>query len=177
MLKITPQSVLQFNPLDDTSDLELLDLPAQWTGGHCALRLCEGFKTLRQLPLKGAALGFKNSYWVAYAYEWQDLIAQAEGEAEALQATQRAQNRVRLQPSLREVTRCEAVIAWSARYLIAHDHLCAAVNMVALAHSLGRDAGWCTRRRGGYAETWRQRHDKGCVIIAAGLSRDCVPVF
>ena len=49
-----------------------------------ALRIAAGFKTLRQLPITGAALGFENSYWpVAYLYEWQDLIAQAEGEAEA----------------------------------------------------------------------------------------------
>jgi hypothetical protein len=34
-----------------------------------------------------------------------------------------------------------------------------------------------TRRRGGYADTWRQRHDKGCAIIAAGLIRDRIPVF
>jgi len=46
MLKITPQSALQFNPLDDPLDCDLLELP-QWTGEHCALRLCEGFKTLR----------------------------------------------------------------------------------------------------------------------------------
>jgi hypothetical protein len=83
-----------------------------------ALRIAAGFKTLRQLPITGAALGFENSYWpVAYLYEWQDLIAQAEGEAEALKVTQREQNRVRLQPSLREVTRCEAVIAWGGQYL------------------------------------------------------------
>jgi hypothetical protein len=175
MLKITPQALLQFDPLDNPSDFE--PLPPKWTGGHCALRLCEGFKTLRQLPIRGAPLGFKNSYWVAYSYEWQDLLAQAEGEAEALKVTQRSQNRVRVQPSLQEVTRCEAVIGWSAQYLRAFDHLCEAVNIVALAHSLGRDAGWCTRKRGGYADTWRQRHDKGCAIIATGLIRDRVPVF
>ena len=53
MLKITP-TALRFNPLDDPADFDLLDLPAKWTGEHCALRLCEGFKTLRQIPMKGA---------------------------------------------------------------------------------------------------------------------------
>ena len=57
--------------------------------------------------MKGAPAQFKNC-WPTYMVEWEDLLAQAEGEA--LQATQRAQNRVRLQPSLREVTRSEAVI-------------------------------------------------------------------
>jgi len=177
MLKITPQSALQFNPLDEPPDFDLLDLPPQWTGEHCVLRLCEGFKTLRQLPLKGAPPGFKNGWSWGYLYEWEDLLAQHQQEHDEIEKSMRAQNRVRLQPSLREVTRCEAVIGWSAHYLSAHDHLCQAVNMVALAHSLGRDAGWCTRKRGGYADTWRQHHDKGCAIIAAGLIRDRVPVF
>ena len=68
------------------------------------------------------------------------------------------------------------MIAWGGQYLRAFENLCAAGNMVALAHSLGRDAGWCTRKRGGYADTWRQRYDKGCAIIAAGLIRDRIPV-
>jgi hypothetical protein len=174
MLKITP-TALRFNPLDDPLDFDLLELPSKWSGEHCALRLCEGFKTLRQLPIKGSPVGFKNGWPVAHLYEWEDLIAQA--ESETLQVTQREQNRVRVQPSLREVTRCEAVITWGARYLSAFDHLCEAVNMVALAHSLGLDAGWVTHKRGGYADTWRQRHDKGCAIIAAGLIKDRVPVF
>jgi hypothetical protein len=175
MLELTPRSALKFYPLDDPSDFDLLELPPRWTGPHCGLRLCEGFRTLRQLPVQSAVLGFKSTYWVGYAYEFQDLIAQAEGET--LKATQREQNRVRLQPSLAEVTRCEAVIGWGSQYLSRFEHLCAAVNMVALAHSLGRDAGWCTRKRGGYADTWRANHDHGCEIIAAGLIRNRIPVF
>ena len=66
MLKPPPQSAL-LNPLDD---FNLLDdaPPPTWTGDWVSRRLVEGFKTLRQLPLKGAALGFKNTYWVAYSY-------------------------------------------------------------------------------------------------------------
>lgn len=177
MLKITPQSALRFNPLDDPPDFDLLDLPQKWTGEHCALRLCEGFKTLRQLPMKGGAPAELGNAWPTYAYEWQDLLAQAEGEAEALKATQRERNRVRIQPSLAEVTRCEAVIGWCAHYLHTLEDLSEATNLVALAHSLGHDSGWVTRKRGGYADTWRQRHDKGCAIIAAGLTKDRIPVF
>jgi hypothetical protein len=70
------------------------------------------------------------------------------------------------------------VIDWSGQYLLGKfDHLCEAMNMIALAHSLGLDAGWCRRKRGGYADTWRQRHDQGCAVIAAGLIGDRVPVF
>jgi hypothetical protein len=60
-------------------------------------------------------------------------------------------NRVRLQPSVQEVMRCEAVIGWGTQYLRTFDPLCAAVNEVELAHSLERDAG------GGYAQAWRLR--------------------
>jgi hypothetical protein len=175
MLKSTPQSLLRFNPLDEPPDFDPLDLPPQWTAGHCGLRLCEGFKVLRQLPVKGSPAGFKNGWPVAYLYEWEDLLAQQ--EQGQLAATMREQNRVRLRPSYREVTRCETVIAWSGQYLHAFDHLCAAVNAVALAHSLGLDAGWVTRKRGGHADTWRQRHDRGCALIAAGLIRDRISVF
>ena len=117
MLKITPQSALQFNPLDEPPDFDLLDLPPQWTGEHCALRLCEGFKTLRQLPLKGAPPGFKNGWSWGYLYEWEDLLAQHQQEHDEIEKTMRPQNRVRLQPSLREVTFCEAVITWGGRSL------------------------------------------------------------
>jgi hypothetical protein len=34
-----------------------------------------------------------------------------------------------------------------------------------------------TRKRGGFADTWRQRHDRGCEIIAAALAADRTPVF
>jgi CO/xanthine dehydrogenase Mo-binding subunit len=61
MLKITP-TALRFNPLDDPADFDLLDLPSKWTGEHCALRLCEGFKTLRQLPMKGAPAAFAAAF-------------------------------------------------------------------------------------------------------------------
>jgi hypothetical protein len=51
------------------------------------------------------------------------------------------------------------------------------VNAVSLAHALDRDAGWVAKKRGGYADTWRQRHDRGCELIARGLATDLVPVF
>ncbi|WP_441232575.1 hypothetical protein [Bradyrhizobium sp. 1200_D9_N1_1] len=55
--------------------------------------------------------------------------------------------------------------------------LCEGVNAVAQAHSLGFDCAWVTRKRGGYADTWRARHDEGCEIIAMALIKDRVPVF
>jgi hypothetical protein len=52
-------------------------------------------------------------------------------------------------PSIREVQRMEAAICWPAEYLCALVPLLRAVNAVALAHSLDRDAGWIAAKRGG----------------------------
>jgi hypothetical protein len=98
MLKITPQSLVQFNPLDGPPEFDLLDLPSRWTAEWVSRRFVEGLKTLRLIPMKGAPRGFANA-WPAYAYEFEDLIGQAE-QREALEQTQREQNQVRLHPSL-----------------------------------------------------------------------------
>ena len=166
---LTPRNP-DFNLLDDAP-------PRTWTGDWVSRRLVEGFKTLRQLPLKRAVLGFKNSYWrVEYAYEWQDLLAQAEGEAEALQETQREQNRVKIQPSLLEVRRCEVVIGLPL-YIVSRDHLLLAVNRVGWAYALERDSGWVATRFGGYAPTWLARYTEGCAAISDRLRAERVPVF
>jgi hypothetical protein len=152
------------DPLDDA--------PNVWTGPHVGRRLCEAMQTLRLLPMSGVA-GYSGN-WPPYVYEWEDLLAQHEqGE---LERTQAIQNRTRLLPSLAEVSRMEVAICWPAQFL-ARSHLVIAVNAVALAHSFDRDAGWVAARRGGYADTWRQRHDHGCEIIAHGLRKELVPVF
>ena len=116
-----------------------------------------------------------SSAWPAYAYTFEDLLAQqAQGE---LERTQQLQNRIRLLPSSREVQRMEQCIVWPAEYLARLIHLLRAVNAVALAHSLDRDSGWIANKRGGYADTWRERHDQGCDIIARGLRACRLPVF
>jgi hypothetical protein len=151
----------------------LLDeTPSRWNGPHVGLRLCEAMRTLALLPMGG---GSGTSAWPPYAYTFEDLLAQqAQGE---LERTQQMQNRIRLLPSSREVQRMEAAICWPAEYLAPLAHLLRAVNAVALAHSLERDAGWIAAKRGGYADTWRERHDQGCDIIARGLRSGRVPVF
>jgi hypothetical protein len=154
------------------SDGLLDEVPSTWNGPHVGRRLCEAMRTLALLPL-GAGSG--SSPWPAYCYEWDDLLAQqAQGE---LERTQQLQNRIRLLPSSRDVQRMEAAICWPAEYLAALTHLLCAVNDVAWAHSLDRDSGWIAAKRGGYADTWRERHDQGCDIIARGLRSCRVPVF
>ena len=149
-------------------------LPKLWTGPHVALRITEGFVTLKQIP-GGDRLSTRTA-WPSYRYEFEDLIAQQEqGE---LEQTMQMQNRTHVSPSIRDIARSDEVCYWPMKYLAAkHLEFCVAVNAIALAHSLGLDAGWVTRKRGGYADTWRDRHDQGCEIIAAGLIADRVPVF
>jgi hypothetical protein len=102
------------------------------------------------------------------------LAQQQQGE---LERTQQQQNRIRLLPSLRAISEMEQAICWPAQYLGRLPDLLRAVNAVALAHSLNRDAGWVSVKRGGYGDTWRQRHDAGCSIIAQGLRACRTPVF
>jgi hypothetical protein len=74
------QSFVRFNEL---IEFDLLDLPSKWTGEWVSRRFVEGPKTLRLIPMKGAPRGFANA-WPAYAYEFEDLIGQAE-QREALE--------------------------------------------------------------------------------------------
>jgi hypothetical protein len=99
---------------------------------------------------------------------------QAQGE---LERTQQLENRIRLLPSLRAISEMETAIVWPAEYLGRRPDLLRAVNAVVFAHSLDRDSGWVAAKRGGYGDTWRQRHDAGCAIIAQGLRGCRVPVF
>lgn len=154
-------------------ELELLDeVPVRWSGPHVGRRLTEAMRTLALLPM---GVGASRAIWPTYCYEWDDLLAQqAQGE---LERTQALQNRIRLLPSSRELQRMEAAICWPAEYLARLVPLLIATNMVALAHSFDRDSGWVANKRGGYADTWRERHDHGCDIIARGLRICRVPVF
>src|SRR4030095_13217471 len=80
--------------------LEILDeLPVRWDGPHVGRRLMEAMQTLRLMPM-GGAIGSRPA-WPAYAYEFEDLIAQEQqGE---LERTQAIQNRTRTMPTLRAI--------------------------------------------------------------------------
>jgi hypothetical protein len=151
------------------------EVPVRWDGGHVSLRLTEAFVTLRSLPMKRGAAGFRTS-WPPYAYTFQDLLAQAE-DGEALAQTMEERNEVRLLPSAKEVSAMEAAIRWGAQYLSDDLGLMRATNGLAFAHALGRDAAWCVRRWGEHIDTWLTRSAKGCERIAACLRRDRVRVW
>jgi hypothetical protein len=144
--------------------------PAVWTGGHVALRITEGFQTLKLLPMGRLFDSSLVSSWPAYAPEFQDLLNQT--ETAELERTMREQNKARISPSMRDVSAAIEATSWPARYLSRHHpELCVATNAVALAHALDRPAEWVVRKRGGFADTWRARHDQGCDRIASGLIR------
>ena len=94
-----------------------------------------------------------------------------------LERTKQQQNRTRLLPGIRDISLMERAICWPVRYLRGRLEIAQATNFVALAHALDRDAGWVAAKRGGYADTWRQRHDRGCDIIAGHLREERVPIF
>ena len=80
-------------------------------------------------------------------------------------------------PSAAVISHMETALWWPAKYLGAKPELREAVNMIGLAHSLDLDAGWVAKKRGGYADTWRERHDHGCELIARSLERDRVRIL
>jgi hypothetical protein len=159
-------------PLDPLAATEVLQ--RAWNGSHVSLRIVEGFVTVLKLPMRGGPVGLRSA-WPKYMYEFADLAAQA--ETAELEKTQAEQNRVHIVPSAIEIAHMEAALYWPAQHLADDPELRLAVNMVALAHSLDRDAGWVAKKRGGFADTWRMRHDAGCERIASALERDRVAVF
>jgi hypothetical protein len=168
-VRSTKETKLVTDPILDILD----EVPTTWSGPHVGRRLMEAMRTLRALPAPNAAA--YRVAWPAYSYEWDDLVAQhKQGE---LERTQQQQNRTRLLPSIRDITIMERAIVWPAVYLGRSQIIASATNLVALAHALDRDAGWVAAKRGGYAETWRYRHDLGCEIIARQLRIQLVAVF
>jgi hypothetical protein len=171
--KKKPSLLDRLGPLPDALDPLTEELPRAWNGPHVSLRLVEAFNTLKLMPMRDRK-GLR-AVWPQYMYEFSDLAAQAEGFE--LEKTQAKQNRVRITPSAAAISQMEEALWWPAKHLAAKHELREAVNTIALAHSLDLDAGWVAKKRGGYADTWRERHDVGCELIARSLQRDRVQVF
>ena len=153
--------------------IEPVPLPPSWDGAHVALRLAEAFSILKALPLCGDRMRVSlQTKWPPYDYDAEDRVAQQELDYDL---DEEKQTHLRLSPS--EISNANKALAWPLKYLWDHPELAKAVNAVARAHSIGRDAGWVTKKRGGFADTWRERHDLGCELIARSLQRDRVAVF
>lgn len=150
--------------------------PKKWNGPHAGKRMAEAFKTLLVLPTVHGPREF-GAAWPGYVHDWSDLLAQTGMSADERERDRRAQNRVRLVPSMVEVSRMEIALDWPRRYLAGLPTLVLGVNAMSMAHALDRDAGWIAKRRGLDGETWQQRHWNGCEIISRGLLYDRVAVF
>jgi hypothetical protein len=83
--------------------------------------------------------------WPAYAWEWEDLLAQQEANAEQKAKDLREQNRTRLLPSAAEIAAMETAIVWPARYLCEVPQLLHVVQMAAFGRSRDGDLEWAAR--------------------------------
>lgn len=163
-----------WNPLDGVPPPEFI--PDEWNGPHVALRLSDAWRTLGKIPMPRFAPRAFGRNWPQYRIEWTDLLSMiGAGEIEALQ---REQNRVRVLPSAKEISRMEQAIMWPLQYLkeareVLIVNVCA--RMSAVDGNLHREIR--RRRYGGEAEEWRKQNWKLCDRIADGLVKDRVLVF
>ncbi len=161
-----------WNPLDGVPAPEYL--PDVWIGPHVGLRLIEAFKTLLLLPAARGPKAFGNA-WPTYMHDWTDLLAQEGADAEAKAKRADASNRVRLQPTARDVGRMELAIVWPGQYL--RDPILRIVQRVALLRARDLDLSQIARRMKQPATYVRRCNGDGLDAIAAGLRRDRQPVF
>jgi hypothetical protein len=96
-----------WHPLDHTP--APVWIPPYWIGAHVGLRLVEALRTLRRLPTANEPRVFGNS-WPAYAWTWEDLLAQQEADAEQKAKDLHEQNRTRLLQSSSEIAHMETAI-------------------------------------------------------------------
>src|SRR5258707_718381 len=88
-----------WHPLDGGIAPEYI--PEQWDGVHVSVRLVEAFKTLSNLP--GAGLSSIASFWPAYHYEWEDLLAQRQSDLATQEEDAKERNRARVRPSAQDI--------------------------------------------------------------------------
>jgi len=170
---IRPGEMEDWHPLDGVPAPEYI--PEQWEGPHVGVRIMEAFRTLSRIPASRGPKMFGTA-WPAYSYEWGDMLAQQEQDADERRRHESAQNRSTIMPSAEDVTRMERCLYWPSHYLW-EVFLLYAVNRLASARAIDRDSEWVARRYGGAADHWRVLHDDGCGRIAERLIRDRVAVF
>ena len=151
-------------------------IPPSWDGPHVGKRLVEGLRTLTLMPLPRGPRQPGND-WVSYCYDWADLIAQQEADAEQKKRDQLQANRTRLRPSSIEIAHMEQSICWPARYLRFFPQLVRTVAMVAVGRSRDRDMEYAARRLRLPGRVVRRWNREGLDGIARGLRSGRVKVF
>jgi hypothetical protein len=163
------------HPLDDGGQAEYIPPPA-WDGPHVGVRLCDAFKTLAMMPVRGGRPKLAPGFWPEYSYEWEDLLAQRQADTATQEDDARSRNRARVQPSAQDISRMEAAISWPGRY-IPEIETVRIVQLVALARSRDLDMSYVARKMRVGAEHVRVGNGLGLAAIALGLRCDGVHVF
>jgi hypothetical protein len=110
-------------------------------------------------------------------YDWADLLAQQEADAEQKQLDQREANRTRLRPSSIEIAHMEQSIRWPLIYLREIPQLVRTVQAVAVARSRDRNMEDAARRLQLPGRLVRRWNGEGLSMIAIGLRHDRTRIF
>ena len=161
-----------WHPLDGKPAPEYV--PEVWTGPHVGLRMVEAFKTLTSMPTTGG--GGSGGFWPAYFYEWDDLLAQEESDAQSKDNVASTINRAKIRPSAQDVSRMEQAISWPGRYC-SQISIARIVQRVAFYRSRDMDMQVVSRKMKQDHKFLRTRNREGLDLIAVGLRRDKVRVF
>jgi hypothetical protein len=162
---VTPDD--EWHPLEDDGPAPEYVPPAR-AGPHVGLRLTDAFRTLSQLPNRGASTKLTPGFWPEYYYKWEDLLAQKIADVATQEDDARSRNRARVQPSAREITRMETAISWPGRYITEPD-IARIVQRVALARSRELDMSYVAGKMRVGAEHVRVGNGLGLAAIAFGL--------
>jgi hypothetical protein len=161
---VTPDD--EWHPLEDDGPAPEYVPPAR-AGPHVGLRLTDAFRTLSQLPNRGASTKLTPGFWPEYYYKWEDLLAQKIADVATQEDDARSRNRARVQPSAREITRMETAISWPGRYITEPD-IARIVQRVALARSRDLDMSYVADKMRVGAEHVRVGNGLGLAAIAFG---------
>jgi hypothetical protein len=178
MTSLTGSKLLRgWTPLNENVHTDHSEfVPVIWDAPHVGKRLIETFTILRRVPVVNGPKQ-SGSAWPSYLASWEDQLAQQSADLERLEEIEQAKNRVRIQPTAREIMTMEIAIAWPGRYLAHLPQLARMVGYVALARSRDRDMGFIAKRLRMGLPRVRKRNRAGLDAIAAGLVRDRVLVF
>jgi hypothetical protein len=162
-----------WHPLDNVPAPEYI--PPCWIGPHVGLRLVDAFKTLSRMP--PPRVNMQSGIWPRYRHDWEDLLAQVQGDADVKAEDARAQNRARLLPTAEDISRMERAIVWPGRYLGTRPRIARLVQRVAMFRARDFDLDTIAKRMRRPPELIRYCNRSGLEGIATGLRRDAAIVF
>lgn len=148
--------------------------PPVWTIGHVDYRLVQGFEVLLRLPMRTMPKEFGTAM-PAYRYEWEDLLAQASGDADM----QRAGKRLRYRhkgATADEVAAMEQALAWPMSYLQRDADASRAVLLGSMWKATETDIDRKLGKLGIGRRAFFYRRKRGLESVVAGLVKNRVVV-